>query len=189
MFKLVCEYKVEHNDIARYMINLQCHEQDIKRVLQKNDAKDIYMRISTMGIMNTVQDPLNFMMPDEMVCLMNTNYVYKVEWMRNGAYVVNSSPSYCESIMDKETTLEIAGRADVPRKLVDTLNCGNFQMAYRMWVQSIENPMTAIKATAPVYWKDTRTVCTTAICMMSKLITPTSIVSITVLNRGSVYTF
>lgn len=189
VFKMMCEHRLPHNDIARYTINLQCHRQDIKRVLKNSDAKDISARISTMGVMNAVDDSVHFLMPDEMVEMMNKNTTYKVEWMRDGFYVANISPMYEANITTKSDILLLSSRCDVPCKLVDTMNCGDISMAYKMWAESIENQMVEIKKNTPVYWKDTRTVCTTSITMISKLITPTSVVSMTVLNRGSVYTF
>jgi len=189
VFKLLCEHRLPHNDVARYSINLQCHRQDIKRVLKNSDAKDIFGRIQNLGVKDVAQDSTHFLMPDEMVLLMNQHSIYKIEWMRDGFYVANISPGYEDNITSKEHILLISSRADVPCKIVDTMNCGDITLGYKMWVESLESQMTEIKKVAPVYWKDKNTVCTTSIIMMSKMITPTSIISITILNRGSVYTF
>lgn len=189
VFKMLCEFKFTHSDIARYSINLQCLKQEIKRVLKNSDAKDIYSRLVQGGSLTGLQEPFQLDLPDEMVKMMVENTVYKIEWMRDGFYVANTSPSYSENIIDKEAILQIASRGDVPCKLVDTMNCGDIEVAYKMWMESIDKPMEAIKFTGPVYWKGCSTVCNTSITVMSRVINPTCIATMTVLNKGIVYTF
>ena len=186
---MLSEYELKHNDIARYTINMECLKNDIKRVLKNADADDIFKRLMGMNIPMSVECPTEFFMPQPLMDLMNSTLVYKVEWYKDGVLVVKPSDAYSSNILSHQEVFNISRKHAIPMRLIDTINCADWTVAYQLWVETIENTGMAMKYNTPVFWRDENKVCSTTITMMSILITTTSIVTVTSLSKALMYKF
>lgn len=189
MLQLVHGNMATHSDVCKYQINMQCLVQGFVPIISRVDSKDIYTRIMDSRIVDTicVGDTKCFEMPTEMAELMYSSKHWKVEYMRDGNYTAVTSDEYDDAIMSFQDAKIISSKAKVPIKLVDTCGFNDFGIVYKMWCESVAYPMATFKYTGPGLWKSDGVVCYMTMRMMSAIVSPTIIITTTVMSRGQVF--
>ena len=188
VFNSVAEGTYVHNDIAKYQIYLETMVYTNRKVfLGRADIQDILSRIgSDHDKDDGIDDPLYT--PDKLMEFSGTSACYKIEWMHNGHYTSSCSDWYASNIMSSMMCTQSAKKARVPPKVMDTCNLGDEDIAYKLWCKSICSPETEVSYTGPGYWKELTMVIYTTVKMMTAILSPTRIVTVTCITHGDVRT-
>lgn len=160
-----------------------------KPCLGKTEMKEVRCRISRidqepgpiMGVLADLPLPIKLHIGD--------HETFKVEWMLNGQYMCAMSESYGMNFMTEKTMVEIARIHGLPPKIVDGIGLDDYDIAYRMWVETVFSPCTSVTYTCPGIWMTDKRVCYTTVRMVSLVINHTYIITGTTAGRGKIYTF
>lgn len=177
-----------HNDTAKYQIYLQSLTFDTKSMLTRQDVLDIFNRIAkgethrgTMPLETISVDDL----PDFMRDFVKDEDVAKIEYMDGGRYKVTTSPLYEKHFMSSKQILDIARTHHLPPKMVDTCGYNQYDMAYRVWSESLYLPGAVISYTGPALWRGDNKLAWTTMRVMSFTERHDAVVTITLMGRGS----
>lgn len=177
-----------HNDICKYQLNMEALVSHFKPIMGRVDSKDIYDRIMMYSYPNheAMDEVTKFVLPTPMLEMVQSHAINKIEYMKDGHYVPMTSEGYDNAIMQSSEMMRIASAAKIPIKMADTLNLDDVAVGYRMWVESVMYPMMMVTYTGPGYWKEDGVVCYMTVRMMSVILSPTRIVTVTTVGRGTI---
>jgi hypothetical protein len=126
-----------HSDLAIYNLNAHAIRGHKKKLFKAHDARDITSRLSTMYPAIPPRDlPKSgevLQLPIYMQNLMRELSVgaWKVEWMFNGRYEVQMNDLY------RHRYYRFVKDCKVYSKLADTMGFSQFDMGYKMWLESL----------------------------------------------------
>lgn len=183
-----------HNDHVKYQLGLQASVYGCKSVLHRTEMKDVFGRIvdctgnnrfsvsiPTIGILS--------LLPEELKEYVGDHDAFKIEWMEGGTYMCAMSKSYGDNFITENGILKVSRQYKIAPKLVDMVGLNDFDMAYKMWCESVFNPHTSVTYTGSGFWSLDRRLCYTTVRMMSSIIKYDYIITVTTVGRGKVYTF
>lgn len=163
---------------------------ETKNVLTRQDVLDIFTRVSRFDGADatskysfenaTVED-----LPDFMREFIKESDVAKLEFMGMGRYKVIVSDSYEAHFMSGSEIIEMAKTYRIPPKLVDTCRFNQYDMAYRVWSESLYMAGSVISYTGPAIWKGDNKLAWTTMRVMSHIEAHDTIMTVTLLSRGS----
>ena len=180
-----------HQDVAVYQLYLESMEMSGKQLIPRVDVRDIHRRVVMIQPLHPSFVASNFAyeLPSIMMNIIQQYPVHKVEWFKDGCYILQPSSQYEETIMSKEDTMRISEMANIPPKMVDTLNLSDWKVGYKMWTQTVAYPMRLVSYNGHGYWKEDKVVCYSTVKMITAVLTGTRMVTVTGIKRGTVYTF
>jgi len=185
VFNAIRDGNIVHNDIAKYQMYLATSvTTNRKPIMGRNDIADVLNRI-TASVKTIPDEGMSFFMNDEIEKFRALSHYNKVEWMTNGHYTADISDDYAKSIMSYDTCIAGATRARVPPKLVDTMNFSDYEVAYKLWCGSLDDGGKTVSYTGPAYWIDLKRVIYTTVKVMSIVMSPTRMVTATIIFRGT----
>lgn len=174
-----------HNDHIKYQLNLQSNLFGSKNFLGRSETKDIFLRISKMNYPSMEYIPMGMCgkLPDKIKYHVGDHSMYKIEWMFNGRYMINTSEEYGDNFMKDWEILSIATKYDIPPKIVDHCHLNYYDMAFQMWSDSVFNAGMPITYIGTALWKKEKEVVLTKISMMSILINHEYIITSTTCEK------
>lgn len=179
-----------HNDHAKYQLYLQVTMYCGKSIMGRTEVRDMFKRISTTMLASNETMNYNVTnLPDPIKHLIHERPHFKIEFMDNGRYLVKTSDSYKANFLPEDKMVEVARKYGIPPRLLDTCNLNEYDMAYRMWVESVSNPNMIVRYTGTAYWSHDKIIAYSTIKMVTVIINPMSMITATVISRGSMYTF
>lgn len=190
IYKNILNGEFLHNDNAKYQLQLQVNRYGGRSILTRKDSMDIFYRIMIVpplsglpgiGVMAQLPEPIKQHVGD--------HKTFKIEWMLNGQYLLSMSDSYAENIMSEQDISMVAKKTHIPPKLVDYCGLSNWDMAYKMWVESLFVPCASVNFTGAGFWQKDGVVSMTTVRMMSVIIHHEYIITATTCGRGMKYTF
>jgi hypothetical protein len=179
-----------HNDHAKYQLNLQSNVYGGKAVLTRVDSRDIFERIVAYRRL-AGEFPIGELaaLPTPMKNHVGENPVFKIEWMCNGRYLVSMSDDYANNIILETEIAETSRKHGIPPKLVDYCGLSDYDMAYRMWCESLFCPAHPVSYTGVGFWTSDKKVCYTTVRIMSIVINHEYVITATTCGRGQSFTF
>lgn len=190
LFRQILLGELIHNDYVKYQLSLEANVYGCKSVLARREMKDVLQRICNGGISSFGPEIGDLsMLPDEIKKHIGDCPTFKIEWMRNGRYSCAMSEPYGVNFITEKRILEIARSYSIPPKLIDEIGLNDYDMAYKMWVETIFSPCTNVTFTGSGYWMGDNKVCYTTVRMMSVIINHEYIITGTTVGRGSIYVF
>ena len=177
-----------HNDFAKYQLNLQTQVYGTKMVLSRSDSAEIFHRI--IKYVYTIPAPPMGNLAAIPHCLkehVGEHKTFKMEWMGNGRYLVSMSNSYAENVTKDYEMAEICKKNGIPPKLVDYCGLGDYDMAYRLWVESLYSPGVTTTYTGVGFWRGDSSVCYMTVRVMSMIINHEYLITATTVGRGQMY--
>lgn len=190
--KHLCDGEFYHNDHAKYQVHMQSCVYGCKPILLRTETKDIFSRIcgSDGDVDNRIIGRSTLpAIPRETEDFLEGSECWKVEWMDHGRYRMVCSPMYEENFMEEGQILDIARKHNIPPKLVDHSGLNNFDMAYRMWSESMFIVGAVVNYTGSGYWKSDGVLCWTTLRVMTIQFNHSAMVTATRVSRGIKYTF
>lgn len=190
MFKELRNGEYYHNDLARYQIYLESMVFETKNVLTRQDVLDIFNRVARFDAMDT-RSQYSFEnatvddLPEFMRDFVAQSDVVKLEFMGMGRYKVIVSDLYETHFMSGNEIIEIAKANRIPPKLVDTCRFNQYDMVYRVWSESLYIPGSVISYTGPAIWRGDNKLAWTTMRVMSYIQAHDTIMTVTLLSRGS----
>lgn len=179
-----------HNDHAKYQLYLQATMYCGKSMMGRTEVRDIFKRISNTMTANHQSINYNLAnLPDAVKHLIHERPHFKIEFMDNGRYLVKASDTYKTNFLPDEKLVDVAKRTGIPPRLVDTCNLNEYDMAYRMWLESVSNPNMVVRYTGTAFWSADRVIAYSTLKMVTVILNPMSMISATTISRGSMYTF
>lgn len=187
VFKELRDGDYYHNDFARYQIYLQSLVFDTKIVLTRQDVLDIFRRISAGDVHYSFIKPLENRTIDDLPVYMKTfagsGDVTKLEFLDKGRYKVVVSPKYESYFMTGDEIIRTAKYHRIPPKLVDTCRFNQYDLAYRVWSESLYRPGCVISYTGPALWRADNVCVWTTMRVLSYIQAHDSVATITQLSR------
>lgn len=179
-----------HCDLAKYQIHLQTTVYQYKTLLGRIDAADVYKRILEERFeMREFDEGVgpSFDLPPALREMGLDKTHFKIEYFKNGHYVSVHSKAYDKDIMTEHRLSDISYTQSIAPKLVDTCGMDDFKMAYRMWIETLRYPYREIKYTGHTFWKISSGVHYSTIKMMSAVLSPTCIITLTVMEVPDIF--
>lgn len=172
----------EHDDLVMYTIQLSANRQHKRSILKKNDFKDVQSRVLVQypeGVMEIPEEKKLESLPLAMASLIASHPKshWKIEWMYKGGYVTMKSDMYKDRFGTNKTS-----RKDLYAKIVDTMGFSHWEVAYKMWVESIRCPGQIIKYEGLAYHLDTKSTKTQTAKMMTVVVDYQHMITLTVIN-------
>lgn len=190
LFKQILLGELIHNDYVKYQLNLQSTVYGCKAVVARKDMKEILHRISKASIPDYGPEVGDLSkLPEDIKNHIGDCPTFKIEWMRNGRYSCAMSEPYGTNFITENRILEIAKSYSIPPKIIDESGLNDYDVSYKMWIESVFSPCTNITYTGSGYWKGDNKVCYTTVRMMSIIINHEYIITSTTVGRGSIYVF
>lgn len=118
---------------------------------------------------------------------MGEHPTFKVEWMCNGRYLLSMSNSYAQNIIEDSEIGSISKKNGIPPKLVDYCGLADYDMAYRLWVESLYSPGVTATYTGVGFWRSDKSVCYVTVRVISMIINHEYLVTATTCGRGQMY--
>lgn len=187
--RLVYAAAYPHCDLAKYQIHQQSLVYGCKVLLGRIDSADVYTRIleTRFELREFDNADPTFELPPALRAVAHMKSHFKIEYFKNGHYVAVHSKAYEEDIVAEERVREIAHFNGIPPKLVDTCGMDDYAMAYRMWVETLLFPYREAKYTGHTFWKVSSGVHYATVRMMSAVLSPTCIISVTVIDPPDIF--
>ena len=179
----------KHSDLAKYHLNLQSGVYACKPVLKRSEMQDICGRVREQ---HGTEESSSYklmdlsMLPSDLKDHIGEHNIFKVEWMFKGRYASTISRRYAENIMSDVAVIDTARIYKIPPKLVDTCGLNAYDIAYKLWCGSIENPGRCVSYTGSGYWKSDKKVWYTTVRTMSYVVNTDYIITATTIGRGKV---
>jgi len=171
-------------------MQLQSNRYNVRPILVRTDMMDIFSRIVTFNsVPMSIEVGVMADLPNSIKHHIGDHETFKVEWMKNGTYLISMSDSYAENVIQETMLAEMARKANVPPKLVDYCGLSEFDMPYKMWIESLFYPSSAISLTGAGFWKTDNKVAWTTVRVMSVIVRHDYIITATTVGRGVTYTF
>lgn len=181
---------ISHNDHAKYQLALQVNIYGGRQILQKDDMKDMFSRISAIPLASSFPAvAVMAAVPNSIKDHVGDHETFKIEWMMSGRYICSMSESYATNITEENSIRAIAVRHGIPPKLVDYCNLAESDIAYRMWCESLMHPSRPVSFTGTGLWKSSWSVCHMTVRIMSVIINPEYIITATTCGTSKKYVF
>lgn len=190
LFKNIMLGNLIHNDHVKYQLALETNVYGGKTIIGRKEVKEIKDRISknTFYLYDVPSGDLG-KLPEQLKLHIGECPIFKIEWMRNGRYMCAMSEGYGLNIFTEGEIISISKNTGIAPKLVDECGLTQYDIAYKMWVESVFSPCTNVTYTGAGYWKSDNSVCYSTVRMMSVVINYEYIITATTIGRGSVYIF
>lgn len=174
-----------HNDYAKYQLYLQTVHYGIRgKFARRSEVAEMWTRMKQTDVTGTDEKFSFENLPDPIKMLISGRDHFKIEWMKKGKYFIKSSDTYFKNFLWEDSVVEIAKKANVAPKLVDQTNMREYDMPYRLWVESIINPSVTIKYTGMAYWATDRLITNTTLRVVTVFLGPDEMITATVATRG-----
>lgn len=174
-----------HNDLSKYQLSMQANVFGGRPCLGRAEMKDVLGRLEASGYeKRTIPLGIISYLPDELKSFIGDHSVYKIEWMLNGRYVCSMSEPYGENFVTEQEVIDIGRVHAYPPKLVDTCGLNEYEMAYKMWLETLFHPLNGVVYNGSAYWKEEKVVAWTTVRMISAVINYEYIVTVTTIGRS-----
>jgi hypothetical protein len=184
IFKQIQSGGFVHNDHAKYQIYLENSMYCSKSMMKRSEIKDMFKRISKAHDMATGAIDYNVdNLPSPIKHLLDGQEHYKIEWMDNGRYLVKASDTYKTNFLPVEKVIDMARKYGLPPKILDMCNLNEYDMAYKMWAESVANPNVTVTYRGTAFWVKLNLISNTTVKMVTVMINPMAMISATVVNR------
>jgi len=129
--------KFEHNDMALYLLQMNANAQHKKTLVKRKDLTDMRNRVA---VMYPIVDQIPHMTIEELPVPLKTflgddQHSWKIEWFYGGDYICQQSGMYKEGFQYNRH-----GMRNVYAKLIDTMGFSKWDMAYKMWIETLCRP-------------------------------------------------
>lgn len=175
---------------AKLLIALQANACGSRLRLPRNELLELRsqvpeysQRITTTPRVGVIAD-----LPHELKMFVGDNSRFKVEWLIASRYHVMMSDGYAEDVIDDATIRAISSAKSIPPKLIDTCNLSNREIAFSMWNNSLIYPKTGVKYTGSGVCKSDCKVTYITVRMMSDMINPEYVVTVTTVGSTRIQT-
>jgi hypothetical protein len=184
IFKQIQSGGFVHNDHAKYQIYLENSMYCAKSMMKRNEVKDMFKRISKSHDFGAGAIDYNVEnLPSPIKHLLHGQEHYKIEWMDNGRYLVKASDTYKTNFLPVEKVIDMARRYGIPPKLLDMCNLNEYDMAYKMWAETVAHPNVVVSYTGISFWVNANIITNTTVKMVTVMVTPMAMISATIVNR------
>lgn len=174
-----------HNDLSKYQLSMQANVFGCRPCLGRGEMKDVLSRLEESGYgKNTIPVGIISHLPDELKSFIGDHSTYKIEWMVNGKYVCSMSESYGDNFLTEQEIIGIARVYAYPPKLVDTCGLNEYEMGYKIWLETLFHPLNGVVYNGSGYWKAEKEVAWTTVRMISAVINHEYIVTVTTIGRS-----
>lgn len=175
-----------HNDYAKYQLYLQTVHYGIRgKFLRRSEVAEMWNRMQQQEVKN-VDDKCGLEnLPDPIKMLISGRDYFKIEWMQKGRYFLTSSDGYFKNFLWEDSVTDIAKKSNVAPKLIDQTNMREYDMPYRLWVESIINPSITVKYSGVAYWASDRLITRTTLRVVTVVMGHEEMITATVVTRGS----
>lgn len=102
---------------------------------------------------------------------------WKIEWMYKGGYVTMKSDVYKAKFGTNKTS-----RKDLYTKIVDTMGFSHWDVAYKMWLESLRSPGQVIKYEGMAYHLDTKKTGVQTARMMTMVLDYQHVITLTIIT-------
>jgi len=150
VFRNVTEGVYPHHEMAKRELYLECNVFDVSHRIRRSDIVALTRGKELRPL--TKEEMAPEMIPTMMRSIMDASQTWKLEWMRDGSYSVTMGEGYKQNIINGDAISKSVFSYSVPPKLVDTMNCGNVDLVYLMWCESLNRPGEIIRRPELVYW-------------------------------------
>lgn len=177
----------QHVDLARYHIYLQCCHYHMPIQMMRTEVKDMTDRLKLLpgvGKENVCTPLVVEDLPPVLLSIINANQTHKVEWLYKGAYSVTTSPSYAANFATPISIIKVSHDVKCPPKLVDTMNCAQYDIPLKIWLESAANPSRVVVFTGKLRWDSDGVVSMSTIRMITYIVEYDKIIVVTTASRG-----
>jgi hypothetical protein len=168
------EGRFEHCDLALYHIQLNATQQHQKTILKKADLRDVRDRIKSiypesgepippMGKEHLPQDLKDFIKGE-----------WKIEWVYKGNIIEETSEQYKKMFQYNKKGVKV-----VYSKVVDTLGFSRWDMAFKMWIESLTRPGKVVWYEGQAFRMDTKKTCMQKASMMTIILDYDHLITVT----------
>ena len=173
--------RFEHSDLALYHLHINAQRQHKKVALKKQDLADVRGRLKIM--FPSSKEPLPKLsleaLPPSLIEFINQPGVedWKIEWMFQGDYFEQKTDGY-----KKKFHYNRHGMRDVYSKLIDTMGFSRWEIAYKMWLESLYRLDQAIRYEGQSFHVDTKKPVMQVAKMMSHVIDYDHLITVTIIQ-------
>lgn len=140
--------------------------------------------IPTVGKENVCTPMVLGDLPPSLIGMIKANDVHKIEWMYSGMYAVKASVKYAMNFITPENIIKASHDVKCPAKLVDTINCADYELPLKMWLESMAHPSRVIAFSGKFLWMSDEIVSNSTIRMVSYIVEHDKVITITTASRG-----
>jgi hypothetical protein len=173
----IAEGRFEHCDLALYHLQLNATQQHQKKILSKADLPDIRDRIR--HLYPESDQPIPAMdkdhLPQELKDFIQGEW--KIEWMYKGNIMQETSEKYKQMFKYNKKGVKV-----VYSKVVDTLGFSRWDMAFKMWIESLMRPGKAVWYEGQSFHMDTKTICMQKASMMTMILDFDHVITVTIIQ-------
>lgn len=178
----IMEGRYVHSDLAMFTLHQQALHQHKKSLLKKPDFVNMRHRLE---ILYPMPADFNFPLLDkdhlpghlQGALQDHRGWSTKIEWMHKGEYFVDMTPDY-----KKKTDYNRFRNGKLYNKIVDTIGFSRWDMAYKLWVESLYRPDQLMFYKGKAYDMETKSLVNREARMISTILYFDALITITFLN-------
>jgi len=187
VFSAVSSGRIVHHDLARYTLNAQSEYYGVRAIDGKQQQIHIRERVVKKWGMNEneVFKPEYNELPLPLKSLCNkyaADNAIRIQWMVLGEYISSYNKEWTDNFMGPVEIESYAKSSNCPPLLLETFGCGNYRVAYSLFVESLNTEGEEVFHQDMVYWRSVKTMRKSTIRMKTVIIDRSRIVNVTVIN-------
>lgn len=152
----------DHSDLGSYIMHLNAVKSHQRYLLRKREINDVRERLRILfPLMEKIPEASMSNLPPVLAELLAGEAIFKIEWMYQGGYDVISSGEFKAAF-----GFNFKGCIrNVYRKVQETLGFSNYDVAYKMWTETLHRPETVIRYQGQAYRENLQT----TVCQVARM--------------------
>ena len=172
----------KYPELAMHTIHLEASRSHRRLIFKRPELEEVrnrlrgrYPHVSKDDIPHTALVSLPFSLKEFMASYDYTTTAIKAEWMYSGLYTNFVNETYKERMY-----LGRNGDRNMYKKVVDVMGLSEYDMAFNMWMESVDRPQMLIKYDDIAYHRGLGCAVQTGVRMMSVVVDFEHIITVTV---------